>query len=77
MKLAGYAGPTDMAVLTVYNDEQSSSEICVGTGPTLNVRNSHCLQAGESDNFQGGEDTTTVYIRANADGKINVDFRPR
>ncbi|HEX9543861.1 MAG TPA: hypothetical protein VF955_01675 [Pyrinomonadaceae bacterium] len=77
MKGFGYLGSTDMAVLTVYNNEENPNEIYTGTRPDLNVKNSHRLYGGESDNFQGGEDTARVWIRSPKDGKIDVDFRPR
>lgn len=77
MKEEGYSGPTDMAVLTIYNADDSADRVCLGTDRNLIPKTTDCIDTGTYDNFQGGEDTSLVFVRASQGGKIHIDYRPR
>ena len=77
MKMAGYAGPTDMVVLIVYNNEENPNQIFVGMRPDLNARNSRALYSGEYREFQEGADTSRVWVRSSKGGKIDIDYQAR
>jgi len=77
MKAAGYSGSTDMAVLTVYNADDSSDSFILSTDGTCSPTTSHPIEPGSYDNLQGGEDTSRVFICSAKPVKLHVDFRPR
>lgn len=77
MKAAGYTGPTRMAVLYVRSSDANEIEIIVGTRPDLSAKNSWIISQSEWVPFEGGEDTTRVYVLASKEAKLDVTFKPR
>ena len=76
MAAVGYKGPTRMSVLYVKNSDTSETDIIVGTRPDLTAKNSWVLEPSSWVPFEGGEDTSRVYVLSAKDGKIDITFKP-